>query len=133
MSVAVTDTHALIWAATGDLRRLGRAARRFFEQVEADRAALYVPTITLVEIGEALQRGRIQLPIGFEIWTRGLISTGRYHVADLTLAIAHQAQGLFAIPERGDRLIAATAVELGCPLITRDPEIARVAGLEVIW
>jgi predicted nucleic acid-binding protein len=37
------------------------------------------------------------------------------------------------IPERGDRLIAATALELDYPLITRDPEIAAAAGLELIW
>jgi predicted nucleic acid-binding protein len=29
--------------------------------------------------------------------------------------------------------LAATASELGVPLITRDPEIASVAGLEIVW
>jgi predicted nucleic acid-binding protein len=40
---------------------------------------------------------------------------------------------LFAIPERGDRLIAATAMELGVPLVTRDPQIAKAADVDVIW
>lgn len=42
-------------------------------------------------------------------------------------------EALYAIPGRGDRLIAATAAELDGPLITRDPEIARVAAVDLIW
>jgi predicted nucleic acid-binding protein len=30
-------------------------------------------------------------------------------------------------------LIAATAAVLDMPLITRDPEIAEVAGVELLW
>lgn len=29
--------------------------------------------------------------------------------------------------------LAATASELGVPLITRDPEIANAAGVEILW
>lgn len=39
----------------------------------------------------------------------------------------------FTIPERGDRLIAATAVALDVPLITRDPEIAACANVTLLW
>lgn len=130
--LAVTDAHALIWAAS-DHRRLGRKARRLFDQVEAGEAAIYVPTIVLVEIGEALRNGTVRIPNGFEAWTHALISSGRYHVVDLSLSIVLRAHSLYAIPERGDRLIAATAAELECPLITRDPGIARAAGVDIIW
>jgi PIN domain nuclease of toxin-antitoxin system len=132
-TLAVTDAHALIWAASGELKHLGRKARRTFERVEAGEAALYVPTIALVEIGEAVRKGTVQLAGGFEAWARALLSSGRYHAADLTLAIVMRAHTLYAIPERGDRLIAATAAELDCPLITRDPEIARAAAVDLIW
>jgi predicted nucleic acid-binding protein len=44
-----------------------------------------------------------------------------------------RAQALYSIPERGDRLIAATAAHMDLPLITRDPEIARAAGVELHW
>jgi predicted nucleic acid-binding protein len=62
-----------------------------------------------------------------------LMSSGTYFVADLTAEVALRAQTLYAIPERGDRLIAATAAHLDLPLVTRDPEIARVAGLTRVW
>ena len=132
-SLAVSDAHALIWAATGDLRLLGRNARRFFERVEHDHAAVYVPTIALVEIGEAVRKGTVRLPQGFEAWGRALLGSGRYHAIDLTPEIVFRAQSLFAVPERGDRLVAATALALDCPVITRDPSIAGVPGLDVIW
>lgn len=132
-SLAVTDTHALLWAATGQVKKLGRAARAFFEEVEKGRASLYIPTITLVEIGEAVRRGVVSFPRGFERWTLEMFASGRYHPAPLTAEIVLRAQGLYAIPGRGDRLIAATAAELDCPLLTKDQEIVGVAGVEVIW
>jgi len=46
---------------------------------------------------------------------------------------AVRAHELHAIPERGDRRIAATALELGYPLVTRDAEIAAVIGTEQLW
>ncbi len=131
--LAVTDSHALIWAATGKKARLGKGARRFFEDVERGLAALYVPTIALVEIGEAVQRGRISFSNGFERWTESMFASGRYHPAPLTAEVVLRAQSLYAIPERGDRLIAATAIELDCPLLSRDPALVDVEGLEVRW
>ena len=50
-----------------------------------------------------------------------------------TTRIVRRAQLLYEIPERGDRLIAATAAELDLPLITRDNTIADAAGVDVIW
>lgn len=131
--LAVTDTHALIWAATGHLRKLGKAARRMFERAESERAAIYVPTIVLVEIGEASRGGEIRFDGGFDRWAGGLLASGRYLPADLTAEVAIAADGLHSIPERGDRLIAATAAVLGLPLMTRDPAIAEAARVQVLW
>lgn len=133
MSLAVIDTHALLWAVTGQKKRIGRAAVRLIERADRGEAALYVPTISLVEVCEAERRGAIRLHAGFEAWVEGLFATGRFHPADLTTAIVLRSRTLFGIPERSDRLIAATAAELELPLITRDPAIATVAGVETIW
>jgi PIN domain nuclease of toxin-antitoxin system len=135
--IAVTDTHALIWAATGKSRRLGRSARRYFASAEkaAPDIAIYVPTISLVEISEAVERSRISLRLPFARWIESLFAAGPYLAADLTSDVVAAAHSLRAIPERRDRLIAATALVLGCDLITRDPAIARVmrARVTVVW
>ncbi|MFN2602070.1 MAG: PIN domain-containing protein [Gemmatimonadaceae bacterium] len=135
--IAVTDTHALIWAATGKSRRLGRSARRYFALAEkrASNVVIYVPTIALVEIGEAVERNRISLKLPFGRWVESMFAAGPYIPADLTSDVVAVAHDLRAIPERRDRLIAASAIVLGCDLITRDPEIASVlrAQVKIVW
>jgi predicted nucleic acid-binding protein len=69
----------------------------------------------------------------FAAWEEGLFTSGNYFPADLTRDVVIAAERLFAIPERPDRLIAATARWLELPLITRDGEIGAAAGVEVIW
>lgn len=131
--LAVTDTHALIWASSGQLRKLGRAARKLFEQAEARRATIYVPTLVLVELGNEIHRGRIAIEGSFDSWVEALFSSRGFAPIELTTTIVLRAERLYAIPERSDRLIAATARELDLPLITRDPEIERAAGVRTIW
>ena len=131
--VAVTDSHALIWYAMGPGRRLGRAARLLFARAERGEATIYVPTFVLVEVAEAIRRGGLRLDGGFSRWTRGLLASRGFAAADLTADVVLEADGLYAIRERGDRLIAATAVHLECPLITRDPALARLPSLTTVW
>jgi PIN domain nuclease of toxin-antitoxin system len=132
-SLVVSDTHALIWYAQGRLNRLGLQARRVFERCDAGQAVIYLPTLVLAELGEAVRSGRVTLPDPFVFWVSRLLHAGRFFAVDLSWDILEKAESLYAIPERGDRLIAATAAHLGYPLVTRDPEIASVAGVEVIW
>ena len=129
----MTDTHALLWYAMQRHAKLGAQARAFFELVGQGRAAVYVPTIILAEVLEAEHRGDIEMEGGGEAWVRGLLGSGSLFEAPLSAEIVLRAQALFSIPERGDRLIAATAAHMDLPLITRDPEIARAAGVETLW
>lgn len=133
MSIAVTDTHALIWYALGPQRRLGRRARALFERAERGQATIYVPVLVLVELAEAIRRGVIRTEGGFSRWTERLFASGRFVAANLTTAIVVEAEGLYSIPERGDRLIAATARHLDSPLITKDPVIARAPHVQTVW
>jgi PIN domain nuclease of toxin-antitoxin system len=126
--VAVTDSHALIWYAIGPGRRLGRAARALFARAERGEPTIYVPTFVLVEVAEAIRRGGLRFDGGFlAVGARALLASGGFAAADLTAAVVLEAEGLYAIPERGDRLIAATAVHLECPLITRDSRLGARA------
>ncbi|HEX2205384.1 MAG TPA: PIN domain-containing protein [Longimicrobium sp.] len=131
--LVVSDTHALIWYAQGRTQKLGPAARRVFERCASGQAAVYVPALVLAELSEAARCGRVALPGGFLFWTAQLFASGRFVPVGLTWEILRRAESLYAIPERGDRLIAATAAQLDAPLLTRDPEIGAAAGVEVIW
>jgi PIN domain nuclease of toxin-antitoxin system len=133
MSVAATDTHALIWYAMGPHRKLGRRALKLFERAERGRATIFVPVLVLVEVAEAIRRRAIRCDEGFVRWAERLLASGHFLAADLTPGIVLEAEALYIVPERGDRLIAATAAHLGCPLITSDPTIRRVPALATIW
>lgn len=132
-TLAVTDTHALIWAATGNVKRLGRRARRMFERADRGDCAIYLPTIALVELGEACRRGVVALNQPLDAWAKAAFESGSYLPAPLTPEVVYAAQSLYDIPERGDRLIAATAAVLDLPLITRDEQIAASVGVECLW
>lgn len=132
LSVAAADSHALIFALK-EPRKLGSAGRRFIERVERGDATLYVPALLLVELAEANRRGTFPLPIPFGQWAARQFESPRFKLADLTLEIIVRSHELYGIPERGDRLIAATALVLGCPLITRDRQIVESAEVDCIW
>lgn len=133
-ATAVTDTHGLIWWITGEHRRLGKRARAFFNAVDRGEAVVCVPAMVLVELDEAITAGDITLSESFEKFVQRLLLTpSRYRLIELDAGVIMAAHGLQAIPERGDRLIAATAVALQYPLVTRDPAIGEAGGVDVVW
>jgi predicted nucleic acid-binding protein len=75
----------------------------------------------------------LELPGSLAGWIDGLRHSASYIVHDLTAEVVLASNDLYEIPERGDRLIAATAAHLGVPLITRDPGIAGAAAVPLIW
>jgi PIN domain nuclease of toxin-antitoxin system len=93
-----------------------------------------VPSLVLVEVSEAVRRGVITLGESFDVFVQRLENTpSRYRVVPLDAAVVARSHELLSIPERGDRLIAATAQHLGLPLVTRDRELARAINKDVIW
>lgn len=131
---AVTDAHPLIWVVEGKVKRLGRLARRFFEAVDAGEGLLLIPTMVLVELGEAAHRNKVTFTgQRFADWLATIATVPNYQILPLTLDVVMAAESLRNIPERTDRLIAATALVHGCPLISRDPEIAQAADVPLLW
>jgi PIN domain nuclease of toxin-antitoxin system len=100
--------------------------------VDAGRAVICVPVLSLVEIGDAAHRGLVRLKGGTLEWLKRLLASGRYLLAPLDADVVALPEELRAIGDRTDRQIAATAVHLDLTLITRDPAIAK-AGVSVIW
>lgn len=129
----MVDTHGLVWYALERWRKLGKAARRVLSAADQGEAVVFVPTIVLVEIGELERLGRIRLRGGLRRWTRELFSRETFRPAELNVEIALEAHSLHEVQERGDRLIAATALHLDLPLITRDRALGSATGVRTIW
>ncbi len=133
MSDMVTDTHALIWYLTDD-PRLGPAAGLAFDACDRGEGIIYVPTICLVEILYLQEKGRIPATLKDLFDTALQRGNTGLTIADLTAAVATAVAYVprDQVPDMPDRIIAATALHLGVPLISRDRKI-RLAGLETIW
>jgi PIN domain nuclease of toxin-antitoxin system len=133
MPDAVTDTHGLIWHLEDD-PRLGSNARATFEACDRGEIIIYVPTICLVELVYLQEKGRI--PANFkgrfdalmQAGTSGLISVDV--TVDIVDAVSHVPRT--DVPDMPDRIIAATAMHLGLPLISRDSKI-QVSNVHTIW
>ena len=121
-----------LWWSLGPLKKLGRQARNIFGLAESGQATIYIPVLSFVEIAEAMRRGAFPGAPAFSRWTAQVLASSNFLAADLTADVIVEAESLYSIPERGDRLIAATAVHLGYPLITRDPPHERIR-LKTIW
>jgi len=130
---AVTDTHGLIWYLE-DSPRLGPAAREVFDACDRGEIIVYIPTICLVEIVYLQEKGRIpadlkaQLDAELQAGTSGLV------LVDLTAEVANAVARVprFEVPDMPDRIIAATALHPGLPLISRDRKI-QLFGVNTIW
>ena len=133
MSDAVTDTHGLIWYLENS-PNLGPAANKTFDACDRGEAIIYVPTICLVEIIYLQEKGRISADLLARFNAELQAGTSGLEVAGLTASVVEALAKIprAVVPDMPDRIIAATALDMGLPLITRDSAITST-GLRIIW
>jgi PIN domain nuclease of toxin-antitoxin system len=126
--VICLDTHALYFWLSKD-RRLPAATRR-----QLDRVHVYIASATLWEIAQLVQEDKIRLDIDVEPFLQQLTGWEALTVVDITPAIAVRASRFGPFPrDPMDRLITATALEYGVPLVTSDAAITRSGVVPVVW
>jgi predicted nucleic acid-binding protein len=130
---AVADTHAVIWHLFND-SRLSGSARLYIEQTTFDGNSIAVSTITFAEIIYLSERDRIPTETLPELLKLIDSGTSVWVEVPFSRAIAHAMQRVerSQVPELADRIIAATAVHLDIPVITRDHKI-QASNLRTIW
>lgn len=133
MSDLVLDTHVLIWYLEKS-PRLAEPAKAAIKSALGAGQILYVSAVSLAEILYLDEKGR--LPSG--TLAKVLAEMNRLDsglaeapfVASMVEAMAQIPRE--AVPDLPDRMIAATALHLGLPLVTADHRI-RAANLPTIW
>lgn len=133
MSDYVTDTHSLIWYLE-DSPRLGLAARECFEACDRGKSIIYVPTICLVEIIYLQEKGRIPAEMKLLLDKELRSGSAGIFLTDLSVEVVERLSMVprSDVPDMPDRIIAATALHLGLPLISRDRKI-QVSAVDTIW
>lgn len=126
------DTHVVIWLAL-DPGRISKTARLSIEETRQHGEGLAISDITLLEIATSASKGRIKLDASLETFLSEV--EARFVVLPITGRLCARAAGLPASypKDPADRVIAATALVEGVPLITADDEIRRSGAVRTIW
>lgn len=127
----VTDTHSIVWHMTGDTS-LSAVARTAFEKADQGEDRIVIPCIVLFELLYLTEKGKVA--VDFLGFVSALGSARNYRIEPLCLPIIQKTRLIARkdVPDPWDRLIAATSMHLGFPLITRDRSLRRL-GLQTIW
>lgn len=133
MTDYVSDTHALIWYLE-DSPRLGKEAARAFTECDQGASIIFVPTICIVEIVYLHEKGRIPVQLKTKLEDEFQNATTGLILLNLTVEIANLVARVprELVPDMPDRIIAASAIHMGLPLISRDKRITT-ADLVTIW
>jgi len=131
--IYVTDTHPLIFWSTDRKERLGRRARRVFQESERGKHSIVVPIVVLEETARLLEKRVIQLNVSIRHWADELDRSTNFQIQPYTIEILLEAVRLHVIRDPADRVIVATARRLGYPLITADEAIQDGKWVETLW
>lgn len=129
----VLDTHAWVWWVSSP-DQLSPKAREAADQA-AENGAVYVSSISVWEVVLLVQRGRLRLTLDVEDWVAYCEALPFIRFAPVNTAIAMKSVRLPGSlhPDPADRIIIATALTIGAPLVTKDERIRSYPHVETIW
>lgn len=124
----VSDTAPLVYRLErSGPRSLREAVDALFDRVDAGELGCLVSTLSAGEL--LVHPYRIGAP-AFAV-VDGFLRSASLGLVPPSLGIAHGAARLVArrvVPRLGDAIVAATADDLGLPLVTADRRLARATG-----
>jgi PIN domain nuclease of toxin-antitoxin system len=130
--VILVDTHVVVWLAF-DQGQLSKKARAAIDDARKNGDGLAISDITLLELATLASKRRIQLDISLESFLQEV--EARFIVLPISGRACVRAIGLPATypKDPADRIIGATALVEGLPLLTADREILRSKVIRTIW
>ena len=130
---AVLDTHTVLWYLENS-KELSTRARTIIEDAIRNARDVHVSVITVIETVYLVERKR--LPAGGLQRLRSALKDPHagLFIAPVDASVAEALEKIprSVVPDMPDRIIAATALHLGVPLVTRDRRL-QSAGIQTIW
>ncbi len=130
----VIDTHILIWLLFNH-SRLSTRALSAVQAAEAAAAPIFISAITIVELRYLIEKGTVAEQQYQEVLRQILDPAMVLTIAPLDLATADKMSQILrlTVPEMSDRIISATALALGLPLVSADTRIRNLTNIPIIW
>jgi len=134
MRTLLADTHVLIWYLTNP-SLLSNDALNAIRGVVNDGYPILISSISVVEICYLTEKGKIPTIVLERVKASLEISNSGIAVLPISHEIALEMQKIprETVPEMCDRIIAATALYLGLPLVTKDHKIRNLDVIQTIW
>ncbi len=129
MTVALLlDTHIALWLDSGN-DHLRHSTRALIDDCWQNGGIIFLSSVTSWEIALLVDTGRIALDMPVDDWIQRFLDRPGIEGVPLTHHAAARSYRLqhFEHRDPADRLLVATAIELGCPLVTYDERITQFA------
>lgn len=130
----VADTHTIIWYLRSP-EKLSTNAVNALDNALNNSESIFISAISLVEMNYLVEKNRI--PTSSLEQLLQLIDDPLVNLVviplDTPVAKAFTQIPREIVPEMGDRIIAATALYLGLPLVTKDHKISNLSNIQIVW
>lgn len=123
------DTHVWLWSVEGDTRRVGRRTRQLLSRAES-QGTIRISPASVFELTALHTAARLRLACPPEQWIRDSFESAGVRLAEMSPAIAIDAGSIprTALPDPLDRILVATARQLGATFLTSDARILDYAA-----
>ncbi len=134
MADFVIDTNIVIWYFL-DSPKLSNNAISALDEASLQGGTLFVPTISVVELIYLIEKNKIAQDVLTLLNSELRLPNTGFASQPLTKEIADILELVprSTVPEMPDRIISATALSLGLPLITADSAIRKLPNVQTIW
>ena len=131
--MVLLDTHAWVWFVSNP-ENLSDSARSSIEAA-MKKKAIYISSISTWEIALLVSKNRLKLTMKVNDWIQKSEALPFLKFIPVNNSIAIQSVYLPSPlhNDPADRIIIATALSLGMPVVTRDEKIINYSYIETIW
>ncbi len=129
----VLDTHAWVWFISNP-ELLSERAKRYVDAAVEEKAVM-ISSISVWEVALLIAKKRLILTLELNDWIAKseMLPFFKFIPVDNSIAIksVNLPQPLHSDP--ADRIIIATAISLGAPIVTKDEKILNYSQVQTIW